>query len=503
MYKLHLILKYLRKRRIAWVSLIAVMLCTAMVLVVISVMGGWLRMFEDSFRKVSGDIVITSGGGLRGFGYYDRMIPLIEQLPDVQAAVPVIQAYGLLNIGNSKSEGVQVIGYPMDKIGKVNHFPQSLYFQYRQYIDAANAPGTSPQRRAELLHMADESAKHASFDFSPFDKRTAELFAQRRKGWPGMILGSGLLEIRKDREGKVIGREMWKYELPATLVVFDAERQQELESGGAVSRRPYNIVDDSHTGTWQYDSMAVYVPFDVAQLDMGMAPEPMTTEQGKTITRPARTHEVHVRVRPGVELEPVRQQIEKIVDDVLLKARQENEAIGAPISWTLTQPTVQTWREKNAVYLSAVENEKVLVVFLFSMISVVAVFLIFCIFYMIVVEKTKDIGIIKSVGATGVGVAGIFLGYGAAIGMVGGGLGFLAGYFIVSNINALHAKLGQWMGIQVWNPEVYVFDTIPSDINPREAIIIVAVAVGSSILGSVLPAIRAARLNPVEAVRYE
>jgi ABC-type lipoprotein release transport system permease subunit len=55
MYKLHLILKYLRKRRIAWVSLIAVMLCTTMVLVVISVMGGWLRMFRESFTAFSGD----------------------------------------------------------------------------------------------------------------------------------------------------------------------------------------------------------------------------------------------------------------------------------------------------------------------------------------------------------------------------------------------------------------------------------------------------------------
>jgi len=59
MYKLHLILKYLRKRRIAWVSLIAVTMCTAMVIVVISVMGGWLSMFKRSFHDLTGDIVIS------------------------------------------------------------------------------------------------------------------------------------------------------------------------------------------------------------------------------------------------------------------------------------------------------------------------------------------------------------------------------------------------------------------------------------------------------------
>src|ERR687895_439101 len=99
MYKLHLILKYLFKRRIAWVSLFAVMLCTAMVLVVISVMGGWLRMFRESFH------------GLTGFAYYQEVIDRVEQLPEVEAAVPTISAYGLINIGGLETNMVQVFGY--------------------------------------------------------------------------------------------------------------------------------------------------------------------------------------------------------------------------------------------------------------------------------------------------------------------------------------------------------------------------------------------------------
>ena len=87
MYKLQLILKYLRKRRIAWVSLIAVTLCTAMVLVVISVMGGWLRMFREQFHGISGDISITSRT-LSGFTHYQEMINEIEKLPEVDAASP-------------------------------------------------------------------------------------------------------------------------------------------------------------------------------------------------------------------------------------------------------------------------------------------------------------------------------------------------------------------------------------------------------------------------------
>jgi lipoprotein-releasing system permease protein len=83
----------------------------------------------------------------------------------------------------------------------------------------------------------------------------------------------------------------------------------------------------------------------------------------------------------------------------------------------------ESWGERQGEFLSAVEKEKVLLTFLFGIISIVAVFLVFCIFFMIVVEKTRDIGIIKSVGASNAGVAQIFLGYGLLIGVMGAGIG--------------------------------------------------------------------------------
>ena len=79
MYKLHLILKYLLKRRIAWVSLVAVMLCTTMVVVVHSVMGGWLDMFKQSFHGLTGDIIIE-GHTLSGFPHYQEIISRVEAL---------------------------------------------------------------------------------------------------------------------------------------------------------------------------------------------------------------------------------------------------------------------------------------------------------------------------------------------------------------------------------------------------------------------------------------
>ena len=500
MYKLLLILKYLRKRRIAWVSLIAVTLCTAMVLVVISVMGGWLRMFEDNFHGLSGDVLV-SAKTLRGFAYYDRIIDRLEKLPEVEAAAPIIKTYGLINIGKLKTDGVQVLGYPLDKIGKINRFPQSLYFQYQHYLDEAQQAPTAKARQ-ELERQARESLGKVNFANRPLTTEEYRRAAPRSDNWPGLIIGAGLLEIRKGMDGSVQGRDLWKYALPVKLILFNADSRS-ITDPDAVSQRAYWIADDSRTQVWQYDSTTVYVPFDLLQQDLGMQKQQETNEQtGARLTRPARCSEVHIKLKDGVEPRAAKLTIQKVVDKVFDDARREELAASSP-EYSSVVPVVETWRESQAMWISAVEHEKVLVVFLFSIISVVAIFLIFCIFYMIVVEKTRDIGIIKSVGATASGVAGIFLGYGAAIGIVGGGSGFVIGYLIIHNINFLHQKMGELMGIQIWNPEVYVFDTIPNQVNPREAFIIVSVAIISSVAGAVIPAIRAARLNPVEAVRYE
>src|SRR5688500_6958772 len=139
MYNLHLILKYLRKRRIAWVSLIAVMLCTAMVLVVISVMGGWLRMFRESFHGLTGDVIVA-GESMTGFPYYDEIIQRVQALPEVEAAVPTLETYALVNFNNRVKKGVRVLGIPIEKVDKVNRFHESLNLQFQQPVAQGLAP---------------------------------------------------------------------------------------------------------------------------------------------------------------------------------------------------------------------------------------------------------------------------------------------------------------------------------------------------------------------------
>ena len=154
-------------------------------------------------------------------------------------------------------------------------------------------------------------------------------------------------------------------------------------------------------------------------------------------------------------------------------------------------------------FIGPIRQQRTLVALMFGVISTVAVLLIFAIFYMIVMQKIRDIGVIRAVGGSSSGVAQIFLGFGAATGLIGSIVGVAAGWWFVHNINTIHAWIGQATGFQVWNPETYLFDEIPNQVDPAVALAIVIWAIFSGLIGALIPAVRAGIMEPAEAVRYE
>jgi lipoprotein-releasing system permease protein len=165
--------------------------------------------------------------------------------------------------------------------------------------------------------------------------------------------------------------------------------------------------------------------------------------------------------------------------------------------------TIKTWEQKQGPLLAAVEIETGILNVLLFLIIAVAGFGILAIFFMIVVEKTRDIGILKALGASSSGVMSIFLSYGLALGVVGSGVGVLLGLLFVRYINEIESAIALVTGRKVFDDKVYYFPQIPTLVEPWMVVWVTIGAIAIAVLASVFPARRAARLRPVESLRYE
>jgi lipoprotein-releasing system permease protein len=192
---------------------------------------------------------------------------------------------------------------------------------------------------------------------------------------------------------------------------------------------------------------------------------------------------------------------------ILIKLK--NESDGDNVVAALNQlfagedVAINTWQEKQGPLLRAIEIEKSILNILLFMIIAVAGFGILAIFSMIVSEKTRDIGILKALGASSGGVMKIFLTYGLLLGVVGAVLGTILGLSITWNINEVEAAIAKITGSKVFDPSTYYFNEIPTDVNATAVLIVNLGAIGIAVVFSIIPALRAAMLHPVQALRYE
>jgi ABC-type lipoprotein release transport system permease subunit len=184
--------------------------------------------------------------------------------------------------------------------------------------------------------------------------------------------------------------------------------------------------------------------------------------------------------------------------------RRSDECKG-PVTAALKDPSlrVQTWEDKQKTLLSAVKMEKWLLSFILFFMIIIAGFMNLCILTMMVVEKTKDLGIIKAVGGTTSGVFSIFLFTGGFIGILGTLLGCVFGGLFVIFINDISAFVEMLTGVNPFPKNVYYLDKIPTAFMPMELVFIIVPAVAISFLFALYPAFRAAQMDPIEAFRHE
>jgi lipoprotein-releasing system permease protein len=514
MYKLLLCWRYLRTRYIALVCIVSVTLGVATMIVVNSVMAGFTHEMQARLNGMLGDLIFRTRSLDGALDAEAHMAKIREVAGDSLAGMsPTVHVPALMYLtvgGEVLPRQVTLVGIDEATYASVSEFGEYLQhpanrqqlrfdlreggydvvdhqvkdsgdakpreamaqagWQYRRYkamltkqrreqeklVQAETAPATAAATQEQAMRdpfAAAESVEPEGEDFDPAAEQH-----------PGIVLGIGICGYRMpDGTDHFLGLPGDDVKVGFPLAVIPPK----------IASQEYTVVDFYESKMSEYDANFAFVPLRQLQKDRGMI-DP-NTGIGKFTS-------IQIKLKPGADAAVIRDRIQ--------------DAFPAQFY------QVSTWRDEQGPLLAAVQMETAVLNVLLFMIIAVAGFGIFAIFLMIVVEKTRDIGILKSLGASGWGVMGIFLGYGLSLGLVGAGVGTGIGLLFVAKINEIADLLGKITGQPVFDPSVYYFYKIPTIVEPLTILLIVLGSLVIAVGASVVPAIRAASLHPVKALRF-
>jgi lipoprotein-releasing system permease protein len=195
---------------------------------------------------------------------------------------------------------------------------------------------------------------------------------------------------------------------------------------------------------------------------------------------------------------------EASVIEIFLRAPEELDAIKSKIDAAVMRPMIMVdWRERNKTFFDALNVERNVMFIILTLIVLVAALNIVSGLIMLVKDKGRDVAILRTMGATQGGVMRIFLITGASIGVAGTLAGCLLGLFVASNVEALRQMLNRLLNANLFPAELYFLSRLPSVVEPRDVLAVAAMTLTLSVLATIYPSWRAAKLDPVEALRYE
>ena len=548
MYAALLANRYLTSRIIPLIAVAAVALCVALVIIVVSVMTGFLDMLKTSGRTMMGDVVISYP--ISGIPWYEELIADLEARPEVAAASPSINTFGLLEMPYGTEDGnlietVQVWGIEPESFNRVSDFENILWWQMPDEDEAKELLADDPRLEPARDRLKDGLAMR--------DQQTAQ---------PGIIFG---MHVSKFNERRTDGSYGFRpnFWMPGNNV----ELTLVPVKGGRLSLEPesrrFAVVNEFQSGVFTIDKQRVLISLEEAQemlrLNSGVLYarngelDPETGLPKVVGASPARATQILVRAVEEVTPEALQIVVNDVYATFWDRCAANTAMLRKPPTPGMT--SIMTWKEQLRDVIAPVEKERELMRILFSIVYIVCAGLVLSIFWAIVHEKTRDIGILRAVGASRPGILGIFLVYGLVIGLLGAVVGAGLGALVVNNINTIHNALGEpapvWAtftafaaaaamfggavlfgnqgsilksllgviggllltavgtglllhkGVLVWDPSVYYFNEIPNNTDWFTALLTMAGAVLFSVVGAAVPAARAADTDPIKALRYE
>jgi lipoprotein-releasing system permease protein len=431
---------------ISVLSILGVAVSALALCVVVSIMGGF---GADLKRKILGNNahVRIEAKKVGGFTHYHDLADELRLLPGVRAVTPIASGEAMASSA-SNTAGVQLRGVDTQTIGTVIDLLSNIEVGKFAYLDDAKRLANLPPTEAIGLGPGGEVYLKGP-DVKPFlsklDPDVAEA-VNAPDEYPGIVIGR---ELAKSLH-VYIGDEI-------TLVAPLGD----LGPMGIMPRsRRFRVAAVFYSGMYEYDASQAYVKLDVAQEFLDLKHNVTALE---------------IKLDDAERVAAVRPAVEKI-------AGQRDDV------------RVRDWKELNRNLFSALKLEKIATFIILSLAILVASFCIICTLLLMVTEKSKEIAILKALGASDHGILTVFMTEGVMI----GGIGTIFG--VATGVAAMFGLL--WFGVRL-DPEVYYVDRLPISADPVDFALVALSALVITTLATIYPALAASRLRPVEGIRYE